>query len=79
MAVTITGSLVQIPGVGGGPQIATVLVLTQLFGIPLEIASTASILLWVLCFMIVLIPGLPLAVREGLTWQRLRTLAKTGV
>lgn len=78
MATTVAGSLAQLPGVGGGYQVATVLVLTQLFGIPLEIASTAAILLWVLCFMVVLIPGLPLAAREGLTWGRLRTIVRTG-
>jgi uncharacterized membrane protein YbhN (UPF0104 family) len=79
MAASITGSLAQLPAVGGGTQLATVLVLTKLFGIPLEIASTAAILLWVLGFMIVLIPGLPLAAREGLSWQRLRYMVKTGV
>lgn len=79
VAITVTGSLIQIPGIGGGYQIATVLVLTQLFGIPLEIASTAAILLWIICFMMVLIPGLPLAAREGLSWQRLRSLVKTNV
>jgi uncharacterized protein (TIRG00374 family) len=78
MGAAITGSLAQIPGVGGGTQLATGLVLTKLFGIPLEVASTAAILLWVLSFMIVLIPGLPLAAREGLSWQRLRYLAKNG-
>jgi len=79
LGVTVAGSLVQIPGVGGGPQIASILVLTQLFGIPLAIASTAAILLWTVSFLIVLVPGLPLAAREGLNWQRLRHLVKTPV
>ena len=77
MAASITGSLAQLPAVGGGTQLATVLVLTKLFGIPLEIATTAAILLWVMGFMIVLIPGLPLAAREGLSWKRLRYMVKT--
>ncbi|MBI2815994.1 MAG: flippase-like domain-containing protein [Acidobacteria bacterium] len=76
LAVTIVGSVAQLPAVGGGPQIATMLVLTQFFGIPLEIASTAAILLWAITFMAVLAPGLPLAAREGLTWQRLRSISR---
>ena len=78
VAVTAIGSLIQIPGVGGGFQIAVVLALTQLFGIPLETASMAGMLLWVVGFLIVLIPGLPLAAREGLTWRRLRYMVKAG-
>lgn len=78
LAAVIAGSLVQLPGVGGGPQVAAVLVLTQLFGIPLAIASSAGILLWVVCFMVVLIPGVPLAAREDLGWKRLRALVRSG-
>lgn len=76
LAVTIIGSMAQLPAVGGGPQVATMLVLTQVFGIPLEIASTAAILLWAISFMAVIAPGLPLAARQGLTWQRLRSISR---
>ena len=79
MAATIVGSALNLPGVGGGTQVAIALALTQLFGIPLAIASSAALLLWGLSFMMVLIPGLPLAAREGLTWQRLRGVAKEGL
>ena len=78
LAITAAGSIAQLPGVGGGAQIASVLAYTQLFNIPLEIASTAAIVLWVLCFMIVLIPGIPLAAREGLSWKQLRAIARGG-
>ena len=75
LAITVVGSLLLIPGVGGGTQVATVVALTELFGIPLEVATSVAIVLWLLTYMIVLVPGLPLAAREGLTWQRLRSMA----
>lgn len=73
---TIIGSLAHLPGVGGGQQVAIALTLTRLFDIPLAMAATAALLLWALSFMMVLIPGLPLTAHEGLTWQRLRSVAK---
>jgi len=78
MALTVTGSLVQIPGIGGGFQVVTVLALTQLFRIPLEIATSAAMLLWLVGFLMVLIPGVPLAAREGLSIKRLRVLINSG-
>jgi len=43
----------------------------------LALAASAALLLWALSFMMVLIPGLPLTAHEGLTWQRLRSVAKS--
>ena len=40
------GSLVQIPGVGGGVQVASIVALTRIYGMPLEAASGIAILLW---------------------------------
>ncbi len=76
LAIAVFGSLLLLPGIGGGTQLAIVVALTELFGIPLEVASSVAILLWVLTYMMVLVPGLPLAAREGLTWQRLRSMAQ---
>ena len=76
MVVSLMGSLLLLPGIGGGTQVALFVALTELFGIPLEVASSVAILLWVLTHMIVLVPGLPLIAREGLTWQRLRGMAQ---
>ena len=70
------GSLAHLPGIGGGTQVATALTLTKLFDIPLALATSAALWLWALTFLLVLIPGLPLATHEGLNWQRLRRLAK---
>ncbi|HWP84275.1 MAG TPA: lysylphosphatidylglycerol synthase transmembrane domain-containing protein [Terriglobia bacterium] len=74
MMASVTGSVAQLPAVGGGVQLATALVLTELFHIPLAQATAGSLMLWALCFLLVLIPGLPLAAREGLSWSRLRSL-----
>ena len=64
----------QIPGVGGGIQIMTVLVLTELFGISLEVATGAAVLLWIIAFVVIVPFGLVLAVHEGLSWKRLRRI-----
>ena len=52
------GSVVQIPGVGGGMQIATVLVLTEFFGIGLEAASGIALVLWIITFVAIVPIGL---------------------
>ncbi len=77
IAATILGSVAHLPGVGGGQQVAIALTLRQLFDVPLALAASAALLLWALSFMMVLIPGLPLTAHEGLTWQRLRSVAKS--
>jgi uncharacterized protein (TIRG00374 family) len=76
IVATIVGSVAHLPGVGGGQQVAIALTLNRLFEVPLAMAATAALLLWALSFMMVLIPGLPLTAHEGLTWQRLRSVAK---
>ena len=38
------GGVVQIPGVGGGTQVVAVLVLTELFGVRLELATSFALL-----------------------------------
>ncbi|MBI3935257.1 MAG: flippase-like domain-containing protein [Acidobacteria bacterium] len=74
MMASVTGSVAQLPAVGGGTQLATALTLTGLFGIPLAPATAVALTLWVMTFLLVLIPGLPLAAREGLSWSRLRSI-----
>lgn len=74
MMAAVTGSIAQLPAVGGGVQLATTLTLTELFGVPLAPATAVALTLWVMTFLLVLIPGLPLAARAGLSWSRLRSL-----
>lgn len=66
------GSIVQIPGVGGGMQIVTVLVLTEFFGVTLEAASGIALVLWFITFVSIVPLGLVLAFREGIQWRNLR-------
>jgi glycosyltransferase 2 family protein len=70
------GSVVQIPGVGGGMQVVAVVVLTELFGVRVEIASSFAIFLWFLTFVAIVPAGLFAAVKEGLDWHSLRRLGE---
>jgi hypothetical protein len=70
------GSVVQIPGVGGGMQVVSVLVLTELFGIRLELASAFAIFLWAITFVAIVPLGLSVAVKEGLDWHSLKRIGR---
>ena len=51
------GSIVQIPGVGGGMQVVAVLVLTELFGVRLELAIAFALFLWIITFVAIVPAG----------------------
>ncbi len=70
------GGIVQIPGIGGGIQVVAVLVLTELFGVRLELASSFALLIWILSFVVVVPVGLAAAVKEGLDWHGLRRIGE---
>jgi len=70
---SMLGSLVQLPGVGGGSQLGTITTLQRVFDVPPELAASCGILLWMVTFMSVVPLGLALAHRERLS---LRTLSK---
>jgi uncharacterized membrane protein YbhN (UPF0104 family) len=70
------GSAVQLPGIGGGFQVAAVLALTELFGLRLEYATAAALLLWSSMYVVVVPIGLWLAVAQGLSWGTLRHLGE---
>jgi glycosyltransferase 2 family protein len=70
------GSIVQIPGIGGGVQVATLIVLTQLFDLSFESATGMALLIWVLSFIIIVPFGLLFAFREGINWRKFRHLPK---
>lgn len=71
MASSMVGSMVQLPGVGGGSQLATISTLQHVFGAPRELAASCGILLWMVTFMSVIPLGLSLAHREHLSLRRL--------
>jgi glycosyltransferase 2 family protein len=68
------GAVVQIPGVGGGTQVVSVLVLTQLFRVPLEISTSIALVLWFISFVVVVPVGVALALHEGVRWRTLKQL-----
>ena len=76
LAVTMLGSLLQLPGVGGGAQVASFIALTQIFGVAPEPASAAAIVLWLVTFAASTLVGIPLLIREGWSMGDLRRLAK---
>ena len=68
------GSLVQIPGIGGGVQLATILVLTEIFRVPLEVATGIALVNSILTFIVIAPIGIPLLVRDGLNWRKLKEM-----
>ncbi|HLV96081.1 MAG TPA: lysylphosphatidylglycerol synthase transmembrane domain-containing protein [Candidatus Acidoferrales bacterium] len=76
LAFTLVGSAVQLPGVGGGAQLATFLVLTLIFGVQDEAAATMAIIVWLIGFASCCPVGLPLLFREGWSMGDLRRMAK---
>jgi len=75
-AITLVGSAAQLPGVGGGSQLATFLVLTLMFGVEKEPAAVASIVIWLITFAGCCLVGLPLLFREGWSMGELRKMAR---
>jgi glycosyltransferase 2 family protein len=67
MASSMAGSLVQLPGVGGGSQLATITTLQHVFKAPRELALSCGMLLWLVTFMTVIPLGLVLAHRDRLS------------
>jgi hypothetical protein len=74
MGVVSFGSLFQIPGIGGGVQVAAVMVLSELYGVRIELATSAALMIWIVTFVVVVPFGLLLALHEGLNWKRMRQL-----
>jgi uncharacterized protein (TIRG00374 family) len=70
------GAAIQLPGIGGGIQVASVLVLTELFGARLETAVAFAFVIWVMSFVAVVPFGLALALKDGLKWNSLRQIGR---
>src|SRR5579862_3782817 len=70
MGSSMVGSMLQLPGVGGGSQLATIEVLDKVFGVPREIAVSCGILLWLVSFIAIVPFGLLLAHRERLSLRK---------
>jgi glycosyltransferase 2 family protein len=70
MGSSMVGSMVQLPGVGGGSQLATIEALDKVFHVPRELAVSCGILLWLVSFVAVTPVGLLLAHRERLSLRK---------
>lgn len=68
---SMLGSMLQLPAVGGGSQMATIATLSSVFDVPPEMAASCGILLWLVTFAAVIPSGLLLAHRERLSLRKL--------
>jgi hypothetical protein len=71
MGASMAGSVLQLPAVGGGSQLATIAVLFHHFDVPRELAVSCGILLWLTTFMSIIPLGLWFAHREHVSLRRL--------
>jgi uncharacterized protein (TIRG00374 family) len=71
MGSSMLGSMLQLPAVGGGSQLATIRTLSGLFAVPPELAASCGILLWLVTFAAVVPVGLLLAHHERLSLRKL--------
>ena len=67
MGASMLGSMLQLPAVGGGSQLATISMLSAGFHIEHELAVSCGILLWAVTFMSVIPTGLAIARHEHLS------------
>jgi len=71
MGSSMLGSVLQLPGVGGGSQLATIAALEHIFDVPKELAASCGIMLWLVTFVAVIPLGLLLAHHERLSLRKL--------
>jgi len=76
LAVTLVGSVLQLPGIGGGAQIASIVALTAIFGVEQEPAIAIAAVLWIVTFAGCTLVGVPLLIHEGMSFGELRKLAR---
>ena len=76
MFFAVLGLAVQLPGVGGGAQVAAIYALTKLFSVGAEAATSAAILIWIIIALPCLALGAILLVHEGLTFKKLEAIAE---
>lgn len=76
LSITLLGSILQLPGVGGGAQVAAIIALTRVFGFDQEPSVVVAVMLWLITFAAVTFAGIPLLIHEGWSFGELRQLAK---
>jgi len=76
MGFAIAGSIIQAPGVGGGSQVLAILALTEIFGVPAELATSAGIVLWALAFVAVVPLAVGVGFQQGISFGSLRNMVR---
>ncbi len=76
LTVTLVGSVLQLPGIGGGAQFASIVALTAIFGVDQEPAIAIAVVLWLITFAGCTLVGIPLLIHEGMSVGELRQLAR---
>jgi len=76
MAFALVGSVVQLPGVGGGSQVGSFVAYTAIFGVEKEPAAAASIVLWLITFAGVSLIGAPILIHQGFSLGQLKEMAE---
>src|SRR5215470_1437054 len=76
LAITLVGSILQLPAVGGGAQALAIFAYTQVFGVEKEAAVAAALVLWLVTFASCSFAGIPLLIREGFSFGQLREMAE---
>jgi hypothetical protein len=75
MTFMTLGSLVQVPGLGGGIQVASIVALTKIYGVPLESATGIALVLWFVSSIAIVPFGIACGFHEGLNWSKLKLLS----
>jgi hypothetical protein len=82
MCASMFGSMVQLPGVGGGSQLAVITVLSKVFGdepynVTPELAVSCGMMLWLVTFMAVIPAGLLMARYERISLRAVAEESET--
>ncbi len=70
------GLLVQLPGVGGGYQVAVIETLRRFFHVGTAAATSGGILMWIVLFVPCVALAVVILLYEGLSFKKLRHLAE---
>jgi uncharacterized protein (TIRG00374 family) len=76
LAITLVGSVLQLPAVGGGSQALAIFAYTQVFGVEKEAAVAAALVLWLVTFASCSFAGVPLLIHQGFSFGQLREMAE---
>ena len=74
MAFALVGSTVQLPAVGGGAQLGSIVAYTAIFGVEREPAVAAAMVVWLVTFAMCAVAGVPLLLHEGWPLRELRRM-----